>query len=169
MRFKEFSEARIHTPKLINVFFKPDDRSQEARLVAERIPTGTLDFLIRAMCKKFGVSPQDFMWKPVDEPFGHRLDELDFMGHTCTKDCSGHKAGYEWSLKRNGATAQTPSPSFNNGTTIAQAKRQARPQGGGKMPGYVSQTPDAIRKRMARAQARQQQATTQGPVNPTQP
>lgn len=97
--------------------------------------------------------------KPTVEELEQELLELDFMGHACTKDCSGHKAGYEWSLKRNGATAQTPSPSFNNGTTIAQAKRAARPQGGGKMPGYTSQTKDAIRKREARLQARQQQTT----------
>lgn len=95
------------------------------------------------------------------------INELDFMGHTCTKDCSGHKAGYKWSLDHNGAGANTPSPSFNNGTTIAQAKRAARPQGGGKLPQYTSQTPNAVRKRMARAQAKQQQLTTVGPVQDT--
>jgi hypothetical protein len=24
-----------------------------------------------------------------------------FKGHTCTKDCSGHNAGYQWAKKRN--------------------------------------------------------------------
>lgn len=87
------------------------------------------------------------------------ISELTFMGHPCTKDCSGHKAGYKWSLDRNGATATTPSNSFNNGVNIAQAKRAARPQGGGKMPQYTSQTPNAIRKREARIQAKLTQQT----------
>lgn len=25
----------------------------------------------------------------------------DFHGYTCTKDCSGHKAGYLWAMKKN--------------------------------------------------------------------
>lgn len=96
------------------------------------------------------------------------INELDFMGHTCTKDCSGHRAGYGWALSHGGATASTPSPSFNNGTEIGNSKFNQRKQGGGKFPQYVSQTPNAVRKRMARAQAKQQQATTVGPVQDTQ-
>jgi len=95
------------------------------------------------------------------------ITELDFMGHTCTKDCSGHRAGYGWALSHGGATAQTPSPSFNNGTEIGNGKFNQRKQGGGKFPQYVSQTPNAVRKRMARAQAKQQQQTTVGPVQDT--
>lgn len=77
------------------------------------------------------------------------LSELKFMGSTCTKDCSGHKAGYEWSVKRKGETANTPSNSFNNGTNIG--KRQFRKQGGGKVAGQLSMSPEAVRKRNARA------------------
>lgn len=45
---------------------------------------------------------------------------LTFFGSPCTKDCSGHKAGYEWA-KRKGVTAppMSSSPSFNNGAGIA--------------------------------------------------
>ena len=48
-----------------------------------------------------------------------QLDELDFMGSPCTKDCSGHRAGYAWSQARGGAQAASWSPSFNNGAAIA--------------------------------------------------
>ena len=63
------------------------------------------------------------------------LKELTFMGHTCTKDCSGHKAGYNYAMK-NGLKAQTktPSKSFDFGTGIAvnstkTKKAPAKPQG----------------------------------------
>jgi hypothetical protein len=49
-----------------------------------------------------------------------QLDELTFKGSQCTKDCSGHKAGYEWN-KRTGRTANSWSQSFNNGAAISAA------------------------------------------------
>jgi hypothetical protein len=78
------------------------------------------------------------------------LFELQFMGSTCTVDCSGHAAGYKWSLDHGGATALTPSGSFNKGTKIAAAQLKRRPQGGGKIPDYVSQTLAAKKKRAQR-------------------
>jgi pyrimidine deaminase RibD-like protein len=51
-----------------------------------------------------------------------QLEELSFLGSTCTKDCSGHRAGYEWSKARGGVDANSPwSPSFNNGAALAKA------------------------------------------------
>jgi methyl coenzyme M reductase subunit C len=51
-----------------------------------------------------------------------KLEELDFMGMSqCTKDCSGHRAGYEWSRARGRRTATSWSPSFNRGAQIAAA------------------------------------------------
>ena len=51
-----------------------------------------------------------------------KLDELTFMGMSqCTKDCSGHQAGYNWSKQRGGAHAASWSPSFNKGAEIAAA------------------------------------------------
>jgi hypothetical protein len=47
------------------------------------------------------------------------LTELTFMGSECTKDCSGHKAGYNWSRKRGGKLANSWSPSFNKGAALA--------------------------------------------------
>ncbi len=53
-----------------------------------------------------------------------QLRELNFLGSQCTKDCSGHRAGYEWS-KRNGlSSGNSPySPSFNKGAALAVAGR----------------------------------------------
>jgi hypothetical protein len=51
-----------------------------------------------------------------------RLKELDFMGMSpCTKDCSGHRAGYKWSKARGGVSTASWSNSFNKGAEIAKA------------------------------------------------
>jgi pyrimidine deaminase RibD-like protein len=48
-----------------------------------------------------------------------QLDELTFLGSPCTKDCSGHRAGYAWSRERGGRQGNSPfSPSFNNGAQL---------------------------------------------------
>lgn len=49
------------------------------------------------------------------------LTELSFKGSPCTKDCSGHRAGYEWSLRKGKRHAASWSRSFNNGAAIAVA------------------------------------------------
>ena len=47
------------------------------------------------------------------------LTELNFLGSPCTKDCSGHRAGYAWSKQRGGQQGNSPfSPSFNNGAQL---------------------------------------------------
>jgi hypothetical protein len=46
------------------------------------------------------------------------LDELSFKGSPCTKDCSGHRAGYEWSQRKGGVDAASWSRSFNNGAAL---------------------------------------------------
>lgn len=51
-----------------------------------------------------------------------QLDELTFMGMSpCTKDCSGHRAGYKWSKARGGVSTASWSDSFNKGAEIARA------------------------------------------------
>jgi hypothetical protein len=51
-----------------------------------------------------------------------QLDELSFMGLSpCTKDCSGHRAGYAWSKQRGGVNTASWSDSFNRGAAIAAA------------------------------------------------
>jgi len=66
---------------------------------------------IQALCKAF-----------ANTFLTHKLDELSFLGSPCTKDCSGHRAGYAWSKERGGVDANNPfSPSFNNGAALAKA------------------------------------------------
>ena len=54
----------------------------------------------------------------VDE---EQLDELSFLGSECTKDCSGHRAGYDWSKRKGLRQANSWSPSFNKGAGLAVA------------------------------------------------
>lgn len=49
-----------------------------------------------------------------------KLDELSFLGSECTKDCSGHRAGYDW-YKRKGYEPASWSNSFNRGAALAAA------------------------------------------------
>jgi hypothetical protein len=96
------------------------------------------------------------------------LNELSFMGSQCTKDCSGHRAGYKWSLDRGGVeNPASPSQSFVNGSNIGvrqiQNNKQKRTQGGGKIAGYQSQSANAVRKRQARAQQKVDQGVNGSP------
>ena len=51
-----------------------------------------------------------------------QLDELSFLGSPCTKGCSGHRAGYDWSARKGNITGNSPySPSFNNGANLRAA------------------------------------------------
>jgi hypothetical protein len=60
--------------------------------------------------------------KPRSELEEEQLDELMFMGMSpCTKDCSGHRAGYKWSKARGGVSTASWSNSFNKGAEIARA------------------------------------------------
>lgn len=53
------------------------------------------------------------------------LLELTFMGSECTKDCSGHKAGYNWGKKKR-RLANSHSPSFNKGAALAMPRPTER-------------------------------------------
>jgi len=60
---------------------------------------------------------------PADECIcdQEQLDELTFMGLSpCTKDCSGHRAGYNW-FKVKQRDPLSWSPSFNKGAALAKA------------------------------------------------
>ena len=52
---------------------------------------------------------------------GQKLDELSFLGSECTKDCSGHRAGYDWSKRKGLRQANSWSPSFFKGAGLAVA------------------------------------------------
>jgi pyrimidine deaminase RibD-like protein len=63
---------------------------------------------IQKLCKAF-----------ADTFLRDELNELEFLGSPCTKDCSGHRAGYAWSQSKGGRVAQSPwSPSFNTGSQL---------------------------------------------------
>lgn len=49
------------------------------------------------------------------------LTELTFQGSQCTKDCSGHMAGYQWG-KTNPNRVAASNASFNAGSQIAADK-----------------------------------------------
>lgn len=49
-----------------------------------------------------------------------------FRGSVCTKDCSGHRAGYRYAMK-GGVTASPSSSSFNSGMNIG-IRQQSRPK-----------------------------------------
>lgn len=53
------------------------------------------------------------------------INELSFAGSRCTKDCSGHKAGYRWAMRRGANKCNSRSQSFNNGCNIASNQMQA--------------------------------------------
>jgi hypothetical protein len=51
------------------------------------------------------------------------LVELSFQGEPCTKDCSGHSAGYNWAIKHMDKDCSSKNPSFTSGCNVA--KKQA--------------------------------------------
>ena len=66
---------------------------------------------IQELCKKF-----------ADTWLKRQLEELSFLGSPCTKDCSGHRAGYYWSQARAGSKVPNSwSQSFNNGAALQRA------------------------------------------------
>ena len=68
---------------------------------------------IQQLCKAF-----------ADTFLKDELNELNFLGSPCTKDCSGHRAGYAWSRARAGAKIpMSRSPSFNKGAALQRAGR----------------------------------------------
>jgi hypothetical protein len=68
-------ETRIFNTKRVNVYYKPYPNGRHSRAVAENIPARALDALLEKLANKFDVSTTDFVWYPVDDPYGKRLDE----------------------------------------------------------------------------------------------
>ena len=67
----------------------------------------------------YKVVSSDNSWNLEEE---EQLDELMFMGMSpCTKDCSGHQAGYDWSARHSNAHSASWSDSFNRGAAIKAA------------------------------------------------
>lgn len=72
---------------------------------------------------KRGHSPVERYHKvKSNEGADERVDELMFKGVSqCTKDCSGHRAGYEWFKSHGGVHPASWSDSFNRGAAVADA------------------------------------------------
>jgi len=84
------------------------------RLVSKKSGKNLGDFPTKAAAKKHEREVQYFKHANEEE----QLDELTFRGSQCTKDCSGHRAGYEWSQRKGGADAASWSSSFNKGAWL---------------------------------------------------
>lgn len=99
----------INSTPVHKVYAGYRDPSQETRSGKTYHLQITKNKKIQALCKAF-----------ADTWLNKSLNELQFMGSQCTKDCSGHRAGYAWSQAKGGQTANSPfSPSFNKGSSIA--------------------------------------------------
>jgi hypothetical protein len=83
--------------------------NQAMEKIEKQYPMAT----IQAVQQKAGDAGES--WEPMITP----LDELSFLGSPCTKDCSGHRAGYAWSKARGNRSALSYSNSFNNGARLA--------------------------------------------------
>jgi hypothetical protein len=68
-----------------------------------------------------GHNPVQRYHKKTSTNADEKLDELSFLGSPCTKDCSGHRAGYAWSQKRGGSQPASWSDSFNRGAALFAA------------------------------------------------
>ena len=60
--------------------------------------------------------------------FSEILSELRFKGSACTKDCSGHEAGYNWSKRNPDRDCASRSPSFTKGCNIAKKEKHKTQQ-----------------------------------------
>jgi hypothetical protein len=70
----------------------------------------------------FGGSTVYHLFKLNESVAEQQLDELSFLGSECTTDCSGHRAGYDWSKRKGLRQANSLySPSFNKGSALAVA------------------------------------------------
>ena len=92
-----------------------------------RVYAGYQDPTQRPGHKKFSVeitrNPkiQELCQAFADTFLKDELNELNFLGSPCTKDCSGHRAGYAWSQRKGGQQPNSWSQSFNNGAALQKA------------------------------------------------
>jgi len=93
-------------------------------------PTGydAIDHMMKTIAREHGITAKKlhdlFVEKHgtiPDKWTKTQLDELKFLGSQCTKDCSGHRAGYAWSRRKAGQIPNSRSPSFNKGAALQAA------------------------------------------------
>jgi len=129
------------------VYFREIDPNQVDSLL-RKLPSVEDQLMSMAPAQKFWVtdpatqitvglrrdSANSFQFKTAVQPLTYQsdvpeivlgqeqLDELSFLGSECTKDCSGHRAGYNWSKRKGLRPGNSPySPSFNKGAALAVA------------------------------------------------
>jgi hypothetical protein len=76
---------------------------------------------LESVAQRAGTSLHDVQIILGMDHMHEQLDELMFKGSQCTKDCSGHMAGYEWSIRKAGRVPNSHSPSFNKGAAIQRS------------------------------------------------
>ena len=127
MRAQEFivesdQTAKIFHPQKVDVYFLNGAR-RTPTLVNSNVPYYLIDKYLEMVTKKYNLQQSRFEFRNAEEALEEeQLDELTFMGMSpCTKDCSGHRAGYRWSKARGGVSTASQSNSFNKGAEIARA------------------------------------------------
>jgi len=131
MRAREFvlenmdhSQDSQAVPELRAALLAQQDRLQQAN---DDEVYAIIDRIMTRIARSHSISGQQLhdMWvkqyKQIPDTWimQQQLDELEFLGSPCTKDCSGHRAGYSWSQSKGGRVAQSPwSPSFNKGSQL---------------------------------------------------
>lgn len=65
-----------------------------------------------------GINPKHPIGPNAERATKKAFNELTFKGSQCTKDCSGHRAGYDWTIRNPGRIPNSRSPSFNKGSAI---------------------------------------------------
>jgi pyrimidine deaminase RibD-like protein len=109
-RYSESCTDLINQSGVHKVYAGYADPSQDEVRKKFHVKT-TTNPRIQQLCKAF-----------ADTFLKDQLDELSFLGSQCTKDCSGHRAGYEWSKRKGLRQGNSPwSPSFNKGAALAVA------------------------------------------------
>ena len=76
---------------------------------------------LESVAQRAGTSLHDVQIILGMDHMHEQLDELMFKGSECTKDCSGHRAGYDWSIRKAGKVPNSHSPSFNKGAAIQRS------------------------------------------------
>jgi hypothetical protein len=72
---EHIKEARIFDMNLVNLFYKIRNSRDAARLLYKNVPKDKVNKVINTLCAKYKVDPNDFEMVPVDQPYGHRIDE----------------------------------------------------------------------------------------------
>jgi len=67
------------------------------------------------------VNGNSFISWPAEELEVDLEEQLTFKGSPCTVDCSGHRAGYDWSRRKGMRVPNSWSQSFNNGAALHRA------------------------------------------------